>query len=72
MCRLHLLTAVLADNCFRYSLDILGTPSYSFTRALRSLLKGTYAYKFLPLAFLLKSPVIINRCYTLFISLYKL
>ena len=71
MCRLHLLTAIPANNQFYYSLDILGTPSYNLIYTLRSLLKGTYTYRSLLLTFLLKSPVIINRRYILFISLYK-
>jgi len=45
-----------------------GHPTY---KCLKSLLKGTYIYKYLLLTFLLKSLIIINRFYTLFISLYK-
>jgi len=71
MRRLRLLAAVLTDNWFYYNLDALGTLYYSLTGAWRNLLKGIYTYKYLLLTFLLKSPVIINKCYTLFISLYK-
>jgi len=70
-CRLYLLVAILANNQFRYSLDTLNIPFYSFTYALKSLLRGTYAYRCLLLTFLLKSPIIINKCYTLFINLYR-
>jgi len=71
MRHLHLLTAVLTNNQFRYNLNILNIPYYNLISTLRSLLKGTYTYKFPLLTFLLKSPVIINKCYTLFISLYR-
>jgi len=71
MCRLYLLVAVLANNWFRYNLDTLGIPSYSFISALKGLLKGTYTYKCLLLTFLLNSLIIINGYYTLSISLYR-
>jgi len=51
--------------------SILNTPFYSSIYTLRSLLRGTYAYRYLLLAFLFKSLIIISRRYTLFISLYK-
>jgi len=71
MCYLHLLITILANNQFYRNLDTLNTPYYSLTSTLRSLLKGTYIHKFLPLTFLLKSPIITNKYYTLSISLYK-
>jgi len=71
MCYLHLLTAILVNNQFYYSLNILGIPYYNLISVLKSLLKGIYIYRFFLLTFLLKSLIIINKCYTLFISLYK-
>jgi len=71
MRRLHLLITIPANNPFYYNLGVLGIFYHSLTYTLRSLLKGTYTYKFLPLTFLPGNPVIINGCYTLFISLYR-
>jgi len=50
---------------------MLGTPYHNLISALRSFQTGIYTYRCLLLLFLLKSPIIINKCYTLFISLYK-
>jgi len=68
---LYLLTVILANNQFYYNLNILNTFYYSFISVLRSLLKDIYTYRYLLLTFLFKSFIIINKYYTLFISLYR-